>query len=143
MANGLGQTLRVALGNAVFKATNYTAPTVLYISLHTGDPGVDGGSASGNEVTGGSYVRKTTATSDWTTPTSANPSVVTTANALTFVTASANWGTITHFAIWSSSSLQTGAAFIASAALSASQVVNNGNTASFAAGAIVHQLQAN
>lgn len=137
---GFGNTFRKAINDLIFKNTTFTANPggVIYVGLHTGDPGPDGQTA--NEVSGGSYARKVTAASDWSAATTADPSVVSNANAITFVTATANWGTITHFSLWNSSSLTAAANFIGSKALTASQVVNNGNTASFPAGLLTHSL---
>jgi hypothetical protein len=77
--------LETALINATLRATTYTAPTTVYVSLWTSDP-TDAG--SGTEVSGGSYAR--------TSVTFAAPSNgVTTNNAdVTFPTATASWGTV-------------------------------------------------
>ena len=71
--------------------TAFTMPTV-YIGLYTAAPTDSGG---GTEVSGGSYARKVTAGADWNTPTG-NPASTSNANALTFVTPSGSWGTITQ-----------------------------------------------
>jgi len=70
-----------------------------FVSLHTGAPG-DVGS---NEVTGGAYVRQAaTFTNSGNNPTvSANNAVI------QYPTATAAWGTITHFGIWSAVSAGT------------------------------------
>lgn len=39
---------------ALLKATAYTGPATIYLSLHTNDPGITGA----NELTGGSYARQ-------------------------------------------------------------------------------------
>jgi hypothetical protein len=77
--------LETALINATLRATTYTAPATVYVSLWTSDP-TDAG--SGTEVSGGSYAR--------TSVTFAAPSNgVTTNNAdVTFPTATASWGTV-------------------------------------------------
>jgi hypothetical protein len=77
--------LENALINVTLRATSYTAPTTVYVSLWTSNPNDD---ASGTEVTGGSYAR--------TAVTFAAPSDgVTTNNAdVTFPTATASWGTV-------------------------------------------------
>ena len=77
--------LENALINVTLRATSYTAPTTVYVSLWTSNPNDD---ASGTEVTGGSYAR--------TAVTFAAPSNgVTTNNAdVTFPTATASWGTV-------------------------------------------------
>lgn len=139
---GLGQTQRQTLQNLLFRNTGTSpAAATLYVALYTTDPGVDG--ASGTEVSGGSYARKSVVAADWNAPTAANPSVVSNVNAITFVTATGNWGTVTHFGIWRVSSSGTAADYLGGSSLTASQVVNTGNTASFAGGspgALVHNL---
>ena len=77
--------LEDALINVTLRATAYTAPATVYVSLWTSDP-TDAG--SGTEVSGGSYAR--------TAVTFAAPSNgVTTNDAdVTFPTATASWGTV-------------------------------------------------
>jgi len=77
--------LENALINATLRATTYTSPAAVYVSLWTSDP-TDAG--SGTEVSGGSYAR--------TAVTFAAPSGgVTTNNAdITFPTATGSWGTV-------------------------------------------------
>ena len=77
--------LENALINATLRATTYTSPATVYVSLWTSDP-TDAG--SGTEVSGGSYAR--------TAVTFGAPSNgVTTNNAdVTFPTATASWGTV-------------------------------------------------
>src|SRR6056300_1976848 len=82
--------LENALINAVLRNTSYTSPATVYVSLYTTDP-TD--ADSGTEVSGGSYAR-TAATFD-------APSNGVTQNSadITFPTATAGWGTVTHVAI--------------------------------------------
>ena len=77
--------LENALINVTLRATSYTAPTTVYVSLWTSDP-TDAG--SGTEVSGGSYAR--------TAVTFAAPSNGVTTNSadVTFPTATASWGTV-------------------------------------------------
>jgi hypothetical protein len=77
--------LENALINVTLRATTYTAPATVYVSLWTSDP-TDAG--SGTEVSGGSYAR--------TAVTFAAPSNgVTTNNAdVTFPTCTASWGVV-------------------------------------------------
>lgn len=118
--------------------TALTQPTNVYVALHTADPGADG--QSGNEVSGGSYARVSTSGSDWNAGTTADPSVTSNANTITFPQATASWGTVTHFSLWTSSSGTTAAEFIGASSLTSSQAIANTNTASFAAGALTHSL---
>src|SRR5262245_36343926 len=73
--------------------TAFPQPTELCVSLHTEDPTDDG---TGAEVTGGSYAR-VDSTGKWGAPADG---VIATDDDLTFPTASAGWGTVTHFGIW-------------------------------------------
>lgn len=136
---GYGTTFMKALNDQVFGKASFTNPNgVMYISLHTADPGIDG--QTSNEVSGGSYARKLTAATDWNASTNADPAVTTNATTLTFATATANWGTVTHFGLWRTLSGTTAADFIGRGALTASQTINNTNTASFAASALSHSF---
>jgi hypothetical protein len=77
--------LENALINVTLRATTYTAPATVYVSLWTSDP-TDAG--SGTEVSGGSYAR--------TAVTFAAPSNGVTTNSadVTFPTATASWGVV-------------------------------------------------
>ena len=79
--------LENALLNGTLNATTYTAPTTIYISLWTSNPGDD---ASGAEVSGGSYAR---AVVTFDTATGTTGLVATDAD-ITFPTATAGWGTV-------------------------------------------------
>jgi hypothetical protein len=77
--------LEDALINATLRATTYTSPATVYVSLWTSDP-TDAG--SGTEVSGGSYAR--------TAVTFGAPSNGTSLNSadVIFPTATASWGTV-------------------------------------------------
>jgi hypothetical protein len=83
--------LENALINATLRATTYTSPAAVYVSLHTADPGDDG---SGAEVSGGSYAREA-ATFD-----APSGGVTQNSAAIEFNQATGTWGTITHFGLW-------------------------------------------
>jgi len=82
--------LENALINAVLRNTTYTSPATVYVSLYTSDP-TD--ADSGTEVSGGSYAR--------TAVTMGAPSngVSTNSADVTFPTATASWGTVSHIGI--------------------------------------------
>ena len=82
--------LENALINAVLRNTTYTSPATVYVSLYLTDP-TD--ADSGTEVSGGSYAR--------TAVTMGAPSngVSTNSADVTFPTATASWGTVTHIGI--------------------------------------------
>ena len=82
--------LENALINATLRATTYTSPATVYVSLWTSDP-TDAG--SGTEVSGGSYAR--------TSATFGSPSNGVTTNSadITFPQATASWGTVGYIGI--------------------------------------------
>ena len=82
--------LEDALINATLRNTAYTSPTTVYVSLYTTDP-TD--ADSGTEVSGGSYARTSVtfdAPSNGVTQNSAD---------VTFPTATASWGTVSHIGV--------------------------------------------
>ena len=94
------------------------------MALFTVDPSDVGG---GTEVTGGSYARKVTAAGNWTR----TGSEISNNTEMAFVTATANWGTITAFALMDAAS---GGNFLYWGELTADKAVDSGDTARFAAG---------
>ena len=83
--------LENALINGTLRATTFTAPAAVYVSLHTADPTDDG---SGTEVSGGSYVRQAA-----TFGAPSNGASTTTAD-ITYPQATASYGTVTHIGIF-------------------------------------------
>jgi hypothetical protein len=83
--------LEDALINATLRATTFTSPATVYVSLHTADPTDDG---SGTEVSGGSYARQS---ASFGAPSNGASS---TDSDITFPQATGSWGTITHIGIW-------------------------------------------
>ena len=83
--------LENALINGTLRATNYTAPAAVYVSLHTADP-TDAG--TGTEVSGGSYIRQAA--------TFGAPSngVATTTADIDFPQATASYGLVGWIGIW-------------------------------------------
>jgi hypothetical protein len=128
----------------LFRGTSFTAPTALYVGLLTAAPSDTGG---GTEVTGGSYARVSWAPNgtNWTNTQNSGTGVSsgtggTTSNsgAITFPAPTANWGTISHFAIYDASTVGN---MLWWGALTQSKTVNNGDAApSFQAGALSIQL---
>jgi hypothetical protein len=108
--------------------TAFATPTA-YVALYTSAPSDAGG---GTEVTGGSYARKSTAGADWNASSSGS---ISNANAITFVTATGSWGTVTHFGVHDA---LTAGNLLFWAALTTSKTIGSGDTASFAASTLVH-----
>lgn len=116
-----------ALVSAEVRAISYTGPAVLYMSLHTADPGSSGAS----ELSGGSYTRQQVSFSA--------PSGGTASNAATLSFTGLPAATITHASLWDA---LTSGNFRQSGALAAPQTVSAGNTLQFAAGGITYQVTA-
>jgi hypothetical protein len=90
----------------LFRAATLAKPTALYVGLHTAAPSDAGG---GTEVVGGGYARVSVPPGDanWTATQGGASGVSsgtggTTANVavVTFPTPTADWGTVTHMAIY-------------------------------------------
>lgn len=93
-----------------------TRPSAIYVALHTANPNED---ASGTEVTtvGTAYARQTgqfTVTGD----------TATTNAVIEYATATADYGTVTHVAVWDAS---TGGNMLAYAALTVSKTISTGD----------------
>ena len=105
-----------------------TRPTAWYIGLHTADV-TDAG--TGTEVTGNGYAR-TAVSFTVTNDTATNSATV------TFPTASGgNFGTVTHIGIWSATTAGT---LYYHGALTASKIVNDGDTFTIQASALTITL---
>jgi len=126
--SALSDYLENALITHIFRNADFSRPANIYIALYTAGPSDAGG---GTEVTGGSYARQAVATgasSGWDAPSGGatqNTAMV------TFPTATANWGTVTHVGLFDAI---TAGNLLMHGALSASQTVNNGNIFRFNAG---------
>ena len=107
--------LENAVINAVLRNTSYTSPTTVYVGLYTTDP-TD--ADSGTEVSGGSYARTSVA---FDAP--SNGVTQNTAD-LTFPTATASWGTVTHIGLHDASS---GGNLLFHTALDTSKAIDSGD----------------
>lgn len=125
-----------ALLNSLFgKTSNFgvlaSAPTI-YVALSSTAPTETGTNVT--EPSAGAYARVSTSAGDWNAATSADPSVVTNANAITFPAATADWvsgSDLTHFVLYDAS---TSGNVLGSGALTTAKAVLDGDTVSFAAG---------
>ncbi len=115
--------LEEKLLNFVLRNVAYTAPTSVLVALYTTDP-TD--ADSGTEVTGGSYARQTA-----TFSAASNPAGTCTTSAdISFPTATADWGIVTHIGIRDN----TGTNLLFHTALDASKTINNGDQFKILAG---------
>lgn len=116
----------------IFRTATFTKPTTLAIALFTAAPSDAGG---GTEVSGGGYARVALnpADANWTAA-SGTDGVTTNASSINFGSASANWGTVTHFGIFDAT---TAGNLLFWGALTTSRTVNSGDgPVSFAAGSL-------
>lgn len=131
--SGMSDFLEDQLRKHLFRTGSFTKPAALFVSLHTANP-TDAG--TGAEVSGGSYARvqRDPLDANWAAGTATDG---TTSNlaVITFPAPTANWGVVTHFAIWDAA---VAGNLIAHGALSAPKTINNSDAApSFGAGALV------
>lgn len=124
----LSDYLENALIEHLFRNTNYTRPANIYVALYTAAPNDAGG---GTEVSGGSYARQAIATGASSGWDAASGGATANTATVTFPTATASWGTVTHVGLFDA---VTGGNLLMHGALSASQAVNNGNIFRFNAG---------
>lgn len=97
----------------------------VFLSLHTADPSTTGA----NEVSGGSYARLATAF----TQTGSNPTTAANSAVEQFTQATASWGTITHFGLWTAAS---GGSFLGGGAVSVAKAIAIGDIARWEIGAL-------
>jgi len=116
--------LENALINGTLRATNYTAPTTVYVGLYTSDP-TD--AKTGTEVSGGSYSR--------TVVTFAAPSNGVTTNnaAVEFPQATADWGTVGWIGILDASTIGN---LLYHTPLDISKVISSGDIFKIAIGSL-------
>lgn len=116
----------------------WTPPGTLYIGLSSTTPTEAGGNFT--EPSGGSYARVATTASDWSAAAGTTPAVKTTTATKAFPAATADWASgsdLTHFGLFDAS---TAGNLIAWGALTTAKPVLSGDTASFAAGALVLKM---
>ena len=116
--------LEDAVLDHVLGNTAYTPAATLYLGLWTADDGLEAGTLT-SEVSGGSYARQTIAFDAASGGTSDSAATV------TFPTATANWGTITHVAIMDALS---GGNVLFHGAVTTSKTIETGDTFQVSAG---------
>ena len=115
----------------IFKVGAYTPATNLFVALlNTTPDDADTGTtlSTAHEVSGGSYARVTHNTWDV-----ASGGATENTGAITFAEATADWGTVSHFAILDHASTGN---MLAWGALTTPKAIGTGDTASFADGAL-------
>jgi hypothetical protein len=129
--SNMSDYLEVNIRKHLFRTGSFTKPTVLGVALFTVTPSDSGG---GTEVTGGSYARVDVPPLDanWSAP-DATGGLTANVAAITFPTATADWGTVVAVGIFDATS---GGNLLFWGPLTANKVVSNGDTFSFAIGAL-------
>lgn len=125
-----GDFLENEILDHVLRNEAYTAPSSVWIALFTADNGLEGGTLTG-EVSGGAYARMEVGGSSGRTFSAAASGTTDNDQDITFVTATADWGTVTHMAIVTAS---TAGSVLFHGQLTLSKTVNNGDTFKFVAG---------
>lgn len=100
----------------VLRNTAYTSPTTVYLALYTAAPSDSGG---GTEVSGGSYARVAI------TFGASSGGAISNSGDVSFTTATASWGTVTHVGVFDALTVGN---LLYHGALSASKAVGDGDT---------------
>jgi len=133
---GMSAYLAQDLAAQFFNGTAYTFPTTIYIGLFTTNPS---GGTGGTEAsfTGYARVAETVGTTDFTT---ASGGLVKNAVAISWTNTGTTGQTVTGYGAWDAA---TGGNLLFDNALTTSQVVNPGATATFAVDALSWQMVIN
>ena len=125
--SALSAYLENKLNDHVLGGSDYSRAATVYFALFTAAPNESG---SGTECSGGNYSRVAVTNNATNFPASSS-GVKANGTAVTFPTASGNWGTVTAFGVFDAS---TSGNLLYFGSLSASRTVTSGDTARFAAG---------
>jgi hypothetical protein len=135
---GFTDATEQAILDGLFNDPAWAPPTTLYLALSSTTPTEAGGNFT--EPSGGAYARVSTVAADWSAATGTAPASKTNTATKTFPTATANWASgsnLTHFGIFDAS---TAGNLVCWGLLGTAKPVLNGDTASFAASALVIKL---
>lgn len=121
----------------VFGGVNYVPPATLYIGLSSTALAAD--TDVPTEPTGGAYARANVTNNATNFPATGGDGIKQNGTTITFPTATADWGAaLTHFFIADAATGTTN--ILAYGPLGAAKTITNGDTASFAAGALTITL---
>jgi hypothetical protein len=121
--------------NGIMGDADYTPPANWFVGLSTTTPNEAGGNFT--EPATGSYARVSTADADWAAASGTAPATKANGNTITFPTATASWGTVTHWGLFDALS---GGNLRITGILGTAKAIGNGDTGSFAPGALVIKL---
>jgi len=111
--------LEDALLDHVLGGTEYTQPTNIYLSLHTGSPGDANDGANEVTTSGSAYSRQSLSFA------AASGGSASTDTTVTFSAATSNWGTISHIGVYDAS---TGGELLFHGAVTTSKTIETGDT---------------
>lgn len=126
--------LEAKIADLIFGLDTFSAPATMYLALFTAAPNDAGG---GTEVTGGSYARAAITNDD--TKWDLISGQIENIDIITFATATANWGTATHWSLFDASS---GGNMLFHGELTSPATINNGGTYRVGVGGIVINVAA-
>lgn len=140
--SALSDYMENKLVDQVFRGQSAPSTTTLYVALFTAGPTDAGG---GTEVTGNAYARVSVSSSlaNWSGTQGAGTTIASSGtsgqtsnnNTISFPTPTpSGWGTVTHFGLFDAA---TDGNLIIWGALTASKVINSGDSVSFPAGTLV------
>lgn len=129
MAGSFSDYLELALLDHLTGVATFTTPNTMWVELYTGWGGLtDAG--GGTPVSGGAYARKAVAkgATNWATAAAGATSNKT---AITFTTATANWGTVGAFGLFDAAAAGN---LLGWSDLTTARKILSGDTATFAVG---------
>lgn len=118
------------INDHTFRHVAWTSPTTVYVALYTGITSRP--LCTGTEVSAAGYARVAV------TFGASSGGVVATSGTTTMGPPSADWGVVTDFGLFDASTAGNG--LIALTALAASKTINNGDTVTFAVGALTFTI---
>lgn len=99
---GMISALEADILDHIFGKATYTPPSNWFVALSTTTPTETG--TNFTEPGGGAYARVSTAAANWNAAVDGDPTILDNSAAITFATATADWGTITHAGLFTTSS---------------------------------------
>jgi len=130
MAGSFGDTVENYALNHIFRRVTWTIATPMYVALSVAAPGESGSTASEPTTPGSgkNYARVAIYSGTWNAAVGGS---LDNALAITFNEASADWGTISHFMVYTQSTAGT---MICWGSLDTAKTISSNDTPRFAAG---------